>query len=166
MSYRDRLHLIKLGELPKEAIAKKKQYISRLPKEKRTNDRGLFVREKQPENNKVFSAYELDKWFKARRSEMTGKCMDCSKKTAKDIDHLYKFSICHIIPKSPTNGCPSVATNEHNWIELCIDHHSEFDNTFERAMKMKVWDLAKRKAKTFLHLIPQNEYKKFLEHFK
>lgn len=69
---------------------------------------------------------ELQKFFKKAMKQMVGSCFKCGAKTE---THLYQFailSICHILPKRPSM-CPSVALHPLNWIELCPDHHTEFD---------------------------------------
>ena len=100
---------------------------------------------------------DLDLWFMARRLEMTGNCLECGASTNKDNNKYYRWSVCHITPKSL---CPSVAKNFFNWLELCQQCHQEFDNTFERSSKMKVFDEAKRKFRLFSCLMPQSELRK------
>jgi len=70
---------------------------------------------------------ELDRWFKEKRSQMTGVCANCGGKSCKDDDKYYKFSIAHILPK---NLFKSVATHSDNWLELCFfgnSCHTNFD---------------------------------------
>jgi len=102
---------------------------------------------------------EQELWYWARRYEMVGKCSEngCNEPTNKKDDRYYRWSVCHLVPKSL---CPSVATNFYNWIELCWGHHSEFDSTFDKAASMKCFVEAKRKFGLFQHLIPANELRK------
>jgi hypothetical protein len=70
---------------------------------------------------------ELDRWFKERHKEMTGRCQNCMGKTEKDGRH-YKCSIAHILPKA---YFPSVATHPSNFLELCFygkSCHTNMDN--------------------------------------
>ena len=141
---------------PKKDVAEKK-------------DRGLFVREISTEITNVPTKNQLDKWFKERHFEMPMFCENnCGRKTLK---HRYngipnwRFSVAHIVPKSPTNGCPSVSCHENNCIYLCIQCHDIYDSNWDKAMKMPVWELAKLKAQTFIQLIPKSEYKKILDNF-
>lgn len=104
---------------------------------------------------------KLDKWFKERRKEMVGCCIECGKTTSKNNDKYYKWSVCHIVPKSLIK---SVATNEYNWIELCQQHHQEFDNTFDKAAAMMCFGEAKMKFQIFKNLIPPEELRKVNPH--
>ena len=92
---------------------------------------------------------------------MTGVCTECGKTTSKHNDKYYKWSICHIVPKSLIK---SVATNEFNWIELCQQHHQEYDNTFDRAAAMMCFGEVKQKFQLFKHLIPPEELRKVNPH--
>lgn len=70
---------------------------------------------------------DLVKFFKGAMKRMTGKCLWCGANTE---THIYKwaiFSICHLLDKRETM-CPSVKCHPRNWIELCPDHHTEFDS--------------------------------------
>lgn len=104
---------------------------------------------------------ELDNWFKERRKEMIGYCVECGKTTSKHNDKYYKWSICHIVPKSLI---PSVATNEYNWVELCQQHHQEMDNTFDKAAAMMCFGEVKMKFLIFKNLIPPEELRKVNPH--
>ena len=100
---------------------------------------------------------ELELWFRARRLEMTNVCIECGRSTNKLNDKYFRWSVCHLVPKSLV---PSAATNEFNWIELCQDHHNEFDSTFEKASKMKCFHEAKTKFQLFKDIIPTDELRK------
>ena len=101
----------------------------------------------------------LDLWYLARKYEMTGYCSEegCRSSTNKDNDKYYRWSCCHIVPKALV---PSVATHLANCIELCQIHHQEYDAGFERAKRMKCFEIAKRAFGTFKHLIPPQELRK------
>jgi hypothetical protein len=102
---------------------------------------------------------EKSLWYKARRYEMIGVCMekDCGKSTNKDNNKYFSWSVCHIVPKSLV---PSVAFHSGNWIELCQEHHAKFDSTFGNASRMNCFDIAKRKFQLFKQLIPFDELRK------
>jgi len=102
-------------------------------------------------------------WFKARRREMTGFCQEegCRNRTNRESDTYFRWSVCHIVPKSLVS---SVAYHPLNWIELCWQHHSEFDATFDKAAKMNCFAEAKRKFELFKHLIPPEELRKINPH--
>jgi len=100
-------------------------------------------------------------WFVERRAEMKNCCIECGKGTQRGNDKFFYWSIAHIVPKSLV---PSVATNEHNWVELCWLHHQEFDSTFEKASKMMCFGEVKEKFKLFKEIIPAHELRKVNPH--
>jgi hypothetical protein len=69
----------------------------------------------------------LQKWYKSCQKQMSGNCMECGKIIETRDYKSAILSICHILPKRK-NIAPSVATHPLNWIELCPDHHTKFDN--------------------------------------
>ena len=114
--------------------------------------------------NDAFKSSQIkpqEQWYQDRRSEMTGCCIECGYGTNVKDDKYYRWSVCHIVPKGLV---PSVATYEHNWIELCQTCHQEFDNTFDRAAAMKCFGEAKMKFRLFQKLIPANELRKVNPH--
>lgn len=74
-----------------------------------------------------------EKWFKARRKEMTGKCAHCGEPSCRDNNEYFRFSICHILSK---NLFESVALHPLNWIELC-----HFGNSCHANLDNKMLDL-------------------------
>jgi hypothetical protein len=102
----------------------------------------------------------LGQWFRDRREEMTGACLESGRHTSKYHDVYFVFSICHILPKSLF---PSVATHPENWIELHVDSHTKFDSSWDTASKMGCFAEAKRKFKLFEHLIAPEERRRIPE---
>lgn len=119
--------------------------------------RGLSKPDEEKGNKKMM----LELWYLARKYEMTGKCEECGKTTNKYDDKYYRWSVCHIVPKSLI---PSAATNHNNWIELCQYHHQEYDADFDRAARLKCFTNIKLKFETFKHLIPNEELRKINPH--
>lgn len=144
-------------DLKEEIIAKQKR--KNAAKMAGRNLRNLATEEPDIKVGKDYAA--LDRWFKERRKEMVGVCCECGKASFKNNDKQYKWSICHITPKSLV---PSVATNEFNFLELCWLHHQEFDNTFDRAAAMMCFGEVKQKFQLFKHLIPPQELRKVNPH--
>lgn len=103
---------------------------------------------------------ELDLWFAARREDMTGFCKcGCGAKSSRGDDKFYKFSICHILPKSRFK---SVATHPLNFIELAFwgGCHSNMDNlSSDRWVSMACWDEILQKFLLMLPEIDKKEYK-------
>jgi len=83
----------------------------------------------------------LTAWFDERRKEMTGRCKNCGKRSEKNSNQYFKFSICHILPKARFK---SVATHPDNWIELCFwgdnSCHTNMDNCILDFTQMACWD--------------------------
>ena len=83
----------------------------------------------------------LDRWFQARRKEMSGRCLHCGEKTTNHQDDWYKASIAHILPK---RFFKSVATHPLNWIELCFwnnNCHAQFDDFKLDITELNCYDL-------------------------
>ena len=118
-SYFDRMKLIKLGLLPKEAVAKPKKRIAPISEKKK--------KELKEAKDAVTGETELVRWYKGRMRYMGYSCKECGAKVETSV---YKFAIhhiCHILPKRETM-CPSVASHPLNFITLCQHHHDLFDS--------------------------------------
>jgi len=108
LPYHERLRLIKLGKLPKEAVAKKKSPIPKVSKKKAKE----IAEEKEARGE---DDTQKEKWFKVRRREMVGVCQcGCGEKSSKMDDANFRSSICHIFPKSIFE---SVQYHRLNWVE-------------------------------------------------
>lgn len=149
-SYFERMKLIKLGLLPKEAIAKEKKPL------KKVSDK------KSAEMKETGANKEMDKFFKSQRKRMTGKCLFCSGTTNKNDDDKFHFSIAHLLPKAIFK---SVATHEENWIELCFWNnscHTRFDQskiTWEFLKDSKEWETISEKLHEVLPQVAEEERK-------
>ena len=83
----------------------------------------------------------LDRWFQARRKEMTGVCAHCGGKSSKHQDQWYRASVAHLLPKRIFR---SVATHEKNWVELCFwgnNCHGNYDGYMLDITQMNCYDL-------------------------
>mgnify|MGYP002738166452 CR=1 FL=1 len=69
-------------------------------------------------------------------------------------------NVAHILKKSIFK---SVATEDLNILYLCWQHHSDFDSTFEKAKKMRIWAAAVGRVSQFRFLIKERH--KYLQHF-
>lgn len=161
--YSERLKLIKLGLMPKEAVSKVRKSIPKVSNKRKISN------VKNKENG---SDIEIDRFFEKMRKEMTGKCVFCGGKTEKNNDKYYKFSIAHLFPKKPSMF-PSIATHPLNWLELCYfgnSCHSNFDNgklSFELLKDSKEWDIIVHKFNQLSPLLTDTERtKKFYTNLK
>ena len=120
-----------LAKLPKE----KKAY--KIPKVSKKRQKELAEQKVQ---KKATGGGELDRWFQARRQEMTGYCMHCDAPSTKKKDSWYKCSIAHILPKRLFK---SIATHPLNWFELCFwdsNCHHQYDNNLLDITELNCYD--------------------------
>ncbi len=91
-------------------------------------------------NREMSKGYaELERWFKERQKEMTGRCMNCGGKTEAHTK-MYKCSIAHILPKAYFK---SVATHPDNFLELCFygnSCHTNMDNKMIDLIDLNCFD--------------------------
>lgn len=156
MSYREDLHKIRLGLMPKTTGPKERKPLKKVSDKKKAE---------QAEEKAKGTDGEMDAFFKAMRRKMRGKCLFCSGNTQKDHDENFFFSIAHLLPKAIFK---SVATNESNWIELCFysnSCHTNFDSgkiTWEFIKDSKEWDIIKEKLLNVLPMVAEEERKQKL----
>jgi hypothetical protein len=105
-------------------------------------------------------ASEQSVWFLERAKEMTGFCCNCGELSSARSGTYWKWSICHIMPKSTF---PSVATHPLNFIECCISCHTLFDRSLSVAHTLKCWPEAVRKFNLFKNEIKESH--KYLDLF-
>lgn len=153
--YLQRRLAIKLGHVSPQG-AKEPKPLKKISDKKQAE---LKEVEKDSEGNT-----KKEKWFKERRSEMTGVCLFCGGKTERDNDHLFRHSIAHLLPKKKgIGGFPSVALHPDNWIELCYHGnscHSNFDSgiiTWEFIRDSAEWEVIAGKLKKVLPCIDKSE---------
>lgn len=144
-SYFERMKLIKLGLLPKEAVKKEKKPMKRVSDKKLAAD----AEEKKARGEEDTM---LQKWYKNRQKQLTGKCMRCGE----PYDHRnFKYAIAataHILAKR-SEMFPSVALHKDNFIELgtICGCHNWFDNfaSWEEIALDKIWPLVLERFKLF-----------------
>lgn len=90
---------------------------------------------------KLTGSAELKLWFSERRNQMTGYCDNCGNRTCKNDDRTYHYSLHHILPKA---YFPSIATNQNNWLELCMwgekSCHRNLEDGHLDMTEMSCWD--------------------------
>lgn len=119
LSYFQRMQKIKLGLLPKEAVAKPKKAIPKISEKKKAE----MKKEKEERGGEDST---LVKWFKERiKYSMKGVCEETGLRTETGIYKYAIMSCCHILPK---RLCKSVMYHPLNFIELLPDKHHEFDS--------------------------------------
>lgn len=135
-SYFDRMKLIKLGLLPKEAVAKPKKRIAPISEKKK--------KELKEAKDAVTGETSLQKWFRDRiKYSMTGYCAETGLRTETKVYQYAIMSCCHILPK---RLCKSVALHPCNFIELIPDMHTKFDSiSWEERETWACWPEVKNK---------------------
>lgn len=162
-SYFERMKLIKLGLLPKEAVAKPKKPL---------RNKSLKVQAEEAAAKKAASVEGVDNkqdiWFAEKRKEMTGRCVFCGGKTEKNNDVTYRNSVAHLLAKRKSMF-PSVATHPDNWLELCFygnSCHTNFDNSiiaWELLADSNEWKIIVDKFKLIFPSIAPEEHKNIPE---
>lgn len=144
MSYFERMKLIKLGLLPKEAVAKERKPIAKVSKKKMLENK--IAKEALGGNDT-----ELQKWYQVIMEREEGRCWETGEYIDKYQDVIengeivrtefawsWHGSIAHCLPKSTF---PSVKTHPLNYMILKMwgGTHGQYDSNWENASKMKVW---------------------------
>jgi len=142
--------------IEKPIIAGRCQYHYKLYRSKVSLEkRKINYLKNTPENLDLQKEIEkLQLWFSDRRKEMIGGCENCGKRSCKDNEKFWKWSIAHVLPKSIFK---SVNKSQFNWIELCVDCHNTYDRDWETASKMPVFKLAIEKFNLFKDQIAEEE---------
>lgn len=160
-SYFERMKLIKLGLLPKEAVAKPKKAIRKISEKKKKED---------AEIKKALDGEDtvMEKWFQARRKNLVGTCQcGCSLKSSKHEDEHFRASIAHIFPKAIFESVKYHPLNyvERNFWEGC---HSNLDNRgLDRWPMYADWDDIKAKFHELSPLLTDEERSnKFYSHLE
>lgn len=132
MNYHERLRLIKLGQLPKEAVPKAKKPVRKVSEKK--------AKEMADAKDEAGDT-ELVRWFRGVMKVMSPTCQECGCKVETGIYQYAIMHIAHLLPKRDTM-CPSVKYHILNFITLCTDHHHFYDNvSWEEREKMGCWPI-------------------------
>lgn len=121
---------------------------------------------KQPDIEKGL----LDKWFDERIAEAKKQpyCENCGASLLYQLNSsnvaTRRSVVAHILPKRKVGGFPSVATHPLNrWfacgigsLNLC---HSTYDSSWEKAVKMPVWDEVIARFELFKSEVTESTYK-------
>lgn len=109
----------------------------------------------------------LIEWFKYHAANSERKCENCGADLSSYNDADWRACQHHLIDKSPTNGCPSVAAVLENHGVLCKwgkgdagGCHSLWHSSYETASKMPFFKIAKERFEKFKHLIAEEERRK------
>jgi hypothetical protein len=101
----------------------------------------------------------LKQWYIERIKEATGCCAECGEPINYMVPEVALGSQAHILPKAQF---PTIALHPMNNNELgrwCC--HGQYDASWEKASRMKVWDRSKLTMFThLLHLLPRDEYRR------
>jgi len=158
VSYFERMKLIKLGLLPKEAVAKKKTPIAKKSAKKIAEEK-----EEKKANSVEGKKETLDNWFLevAKRhwtvvidDRLFCPCMECGKLISEDYA---RHATAHLLPKKLFK---SVAANDLNYLILgagCRCHDKT--HRIDKFVQMKIWPQAAKQINQLLPLLPYDELK-------
>ena len=121
--------------------------------------RGIDKQKQTGNNRKVGnSSAEFDIWFDETHKKLTGTCQcGCGSKSQKNNPTYWKFSCCHLFPKSKFH---SIKTHPLNYVERAFfgGCHSVLDDTsMDRWVGMADWDNIKAKFYILAPLITKEE---------
>lgn len=103
----------------------------------------------------------LEAWFLLQMNVSERICDNCGMSLSHYNQNDWRGSMHHIVDKSPTNGCPSVACNPLNHLVLCKwKCHQIWHQSFEAASKMPVFSKAQEKFLLFQRFIAPDELRK------
>jgi hypothetical protein len=145
LPYHERLKLIKLGKLPKEAVAKKPKPIARQSEKKKAEIK---------EQKEAGGESGLDKYFDYHMKNSFPKCENCGMVAEWLLEekyaHVWRGCQAHVLRKKDNiGGFPSVASNLTNHLVLFPGYgkylcgcHDLFDSSYEAMAKMAVFPKA------------------------
>lgn len=174
LPYHERLRLIKLGQLPKEAVAKPKKRIPKIS-EKRKKE---LAEQKESSSDK-----KEDEYFEYWMKNGVPKCEECGmeafwllepqadKEKEKAYKMIWRACHAHVLPKKKTYGFPSLRNELDNhlvlfpsWGGLLCGCHGFYDSNWYNASTMNIWKKAIQIIQEKLyHKIPPNEKKNLSE---
>lgn len=100
----------------------------------------------------------LEKWFKARRKELTGTCQcGCGQPSQKKDDTFFRGSCCHVFPKATFE---SVMYHPKNCVERAMFggcHHNMDNNGLDKWPHMADWDDIKERFHVLAPLLTTEE---------
>lgn len=165
-SYFERMKLIKLGLLPKEAVAKEKKPMRRVSEKK-------IAQIKEEKEQRGEDDTQKEKWFLARRKEMVGVCQcGCAMPSSKNDGSNFRSSACHIFPQRLFE---SIQYHRLNWVErkfwatgTTSACHSNMDNkSMDLWPNFADWDDIKEKFHQLAPLLTDEERaNKFYTHLE
>ena len=136
MNYTEKLKLIKLGLLPKEAIKKPKKPIKKVSDKK-------AAEMKSEKESRIGGETDLVRWFKMQMKIMPEVCEETGLRIETKIYQYAIMSICHILPKSKVK---SVALHPLNRMFFIPDFHTKFDAmSWDEKEKLGCWPVIKER---------------------
>lgn len=156
-------------------LKKRQEHIftGRPPKEKKVYKLNKISPQKAEQNKQLALSKgdgdgEKDRWFSARRKELTGTCQcGCARKSSKHEDDFFRSSCCHIFPQRLFASIQLHPLNcvERNFWDGC---HTNMDNkSMDLWPKFADWDDIKERFYMLAPLLTDEERaKKFYKHLE
>lgn len=145
-SYFERMKLIKLGLLPREAVAKEKKPLKKVSDKKAAEMKEQKIIAKETGSGET----ELQKWYSEIMAKETPRCWETGEWINVKDTFGWHGSVAHVLPKELF---PSVKVHPQNYMILKMwgGTHGDYDASWEKAAKMNVWPYA---VKVFNILYP------------
>ena len=169
LPYHERLRLIKLGRLPKEAVKKERKPIPKISKKKA---------QEIADEKAAGGESGLDKYFEYHMKHSEPVCEECGMradwlvepqddpKKAEAYRLIWRACQAHVMPKKKVYGFPSLRNNLDNHLVLfpswgghLCGCHGFFDSNWYNATTMNVWPKAVEIFKKLYPFIPEKEKK-------
>lgn len=113
---------------------------------------------KKPAEVKRDIKKSLKAWYEMQDTQAPACCENCGASLISTINFMPRAHICHIVEKSPINGCPSVATHPLNRWFGCLDCHTIYDNQpAEVVAEMKIIPILRNRMRKVYPEIADNE---------
>lgn len=120
------------------------------------------VNSKKPQNvAKQLQKKDNSVFFASQFMTAPSCCENCGQPLRHTIQMLgHRAVICHIVPKRPKGGCPSVALHPMNRWFGCIDCHSDYDNKGSgHVLTMPILSIVRERFQQFKNDIAPAEQK-------
>lgn len=91
-------------------------------------------------------------------------CEECDAPLIDSVGINPRGIVCHIVPKSPTQGCPSVGTHPQNRFFGCEKCHNKYDKASEAQIRgMRIFNILRERVAKFWDEIKPGERRRVPE---
>jgi 5-methylcytosine-specific restriction endonuclease McrA len=110
---------------------------------------------------------EKKEFFRDQQAKAGGHCENCGASVLSTVAVNPNAIVAHIVPKSPKQGCPSVATHPLNCWIACGECHTNYDNKGAAYVQnMPIFEELKRRVSKFYNKIAPEERRRVPVYFR